>query len=57
MSMSFVHFTIIVMIIHFNNIAWVGNGRKVNYYARQGSKVNQNPVLHNFLTTGKNLEP
>lgn len=46
--MPFVHFTIVV-IIHFNNVAWVGNGGTVNHYAGKYSKVNQNPVLYNFF--------
>lgn len=26
------HFSIVVMILHFNNVAWAGNGGRVNYY-------------------------
>ena len=33
------YFPIIVMVLHFNNIAWVGNGGKVNYYVGKYSKV------------------
>lgn len=47
--MPFAHFSIVVVVFHFNNVAWFGNGRRVNYYVGKYSKVDQNPVSYNFF--------
>lgn len=41
--MPFAPFPIIVMVPHFNNIAWAGNGGRINYYVGKHSKVEQDP--------------
>lgn len=38
--MPSVHFFFIMMLLHFKNVAWVGNGGRVDYYI--GKYINMN---------------